>query len=169
MSGTFKTIDAANATCTAARCGTLLTRCDHPSVGQNLVMAGADRLVSQRSESGQGILAAKSGRGKYDWLYDVVCKAVMSFMSAGCSLAVRRDTPCLLGVQCTRVTSLLCVSRDSRDSASEPAPSPFPPSSLTHVHRCIGYRNPTCHSMSTSARLMYLSMYDSSVASPRST
>jgi hypothetical protein len=58
-------------------------------------MAGADRLgggtgtpvVSQRSEAGQGILVAKSGRGKYDVLYDVVCKAVMSFMSSGCSLA----------------------------------------------------------------------------------
>ena len=54
-------------------------------------------MVSQRSESGQGTLAAKAGRGKYDVfydvLYDVVCKAVMSFMSAGCSLAVLRDSP----------------------------------------------------------------------------
>ena len=47
-------------------------------------MAGADRLggvtgtpvVSQRSETGQGILVVKSGRGKYDVLYDVVCKTV---------------------------------------------------------------------------------------------
>ncbi len=31
---------------------------------------------------------------------------------------------------------------DNRDDASKTAPSPSPPSSLTHVHRCIGYRNP---------------------------
>jgi hypothetical protein len=50
---------------------------------------GGDRLdgdtdtsvVSQRSESGQGILDVKSGRGKYDVLYDVVCKSVMSFIT----------------------------------------------------------------------------------------
>ena len=73
-------------------------------------MAGADRLdggtgtpvVSQRSDSGQGILAAKAGRGKYDVLYDVVCKAVMSFMSAGCSWAVLRDTP-----PCLAITAIL--------------------------------------------------------------
>ena len=68
---------------------TFLTKCNHPRVGQNLLMAGTDRLdggtdtsvVSQRSESGQGILTVKVGRGKYD----VVCKTVMSFMWAGCS------------------------------------------------------------------------------------
>ncbi len=50
---------------------------------------------------------------------------------------------------------------DSRDGASEPAPSPSPPSSLTHAHRCIGYRNPNWHSLPKSARLTYLSVYDS--------
>ena len=63
-------------------------------------MTGTDRLgggagttvVSQRSEVVQGILVDKSGRGTYDVLYDVVSKALMSFMSAGCSLAVLRDT-----------------------------------------------------------------------------
>ncbi len=45
---------------------------------------------------------------------------------------------------------------DNRDSASETALSPPPPSSLTHVHWCIGYRNPnsvnkTRHSLSKSS------------------
>ena len=88
MSGTFNTIGTANATDTTARCVTLLTRFNHPRAGQNLLMAGPDRLggrtgtsvVSQRSEAGQGILVAKSGRGNYDVWYDVVCKVVMSFM-----------------------------------------------------------------------------------------
>ncbi len=35
--------------------------------------------------------------------------------------------------------------------ASEPAPSPSPPSSLTHVHRCIGSRNPTWQMLPNSA------------------
>ena len=54
---------------------------------------------------------------------------------------------------------------DSRDSACVPAPSPFPRSSLTHAHRCIGYRNTTWHIMPKSARLMYLSVYVSRLAS----
>jgi hypothetical protein len=67
-------------------------------------MAGADRLnggtgtpaVSQRSESGQGILGAKEGTGM--WVWSAVVLAVLSSrMSAGgCSLAGRRDNvPCL--------------------------------------------------------------------------
>jgi hypothetical protein len=45
--------------------------------------------------------------------------------------------------------------------ASPPsAPSPSP-SSLTHVHRCIGYRNPHWQSLTKSARLTYPSLYDS--------
>ena len=91
MSGTFKTIGAANATCAAARSVTLLMRCNHLRVGQNLLMAGADLsggtgtpAVSQRSESGQGILGAKEGRG--------IVAVLSSRMSAGgCSLAGRRD------------------------------------------------------------------------------
>ena len=59
-------------------CVTLVTRSNNPR--QNLLMTGTDRLdggvdtsvVSQRSESGQGILTTKAGRGKYDVLYDVV-------------------------------------------------------------------------------------------------
>jgi hypothetical protein len=53
---------------------------------------------------------------------------------------------------------------DSRDSASRltPTPSPFPRSSVTYVHRCIGYRNPTNrHFIPTSVRMMYLCVYDS--------
>jgi hypothetical protein len=65
-----------------------------------------------------------------------------------------------------------CVSNDSRSkgrdtattayaSPPSPAPSPPPPSSLTHVHRCIGYRNPHWQSLPKSARLTYPSVYDS--------
>ena len=32
--------------------------------------------------------------------------------------------------------------------------------SITHVHRCIGYRNPVWHIIPTSVRLMYLSVND---------
>ena len=58
---------------------------------------------------------------------------------------------------------------DSRDGASETTLSPSPISSLTHVHRCIGCHNPNWHSLTKSVRLMCLSVYDSSVVSPRST
>ena len=46
--------------------------------------------------------------------------------------------------------------------------SPSPPSSLTHVHRCIGDHNPNWHSLSKSVRLTYLSVYDNrdSVSEP---
>ncbi len=76
----------------------------HSSTGQNLLMAGADRLnggtgtpaVSQQSESGQGILGAKEGRGMWVWLA-VLLAVLSSRMSAGgCSLAGCRDNvPCL--------------------------------------------------------------------------
>jgi hypothetical protein len=39
--------------------------------------------------------------------------------------------------------------------------------SLTHVHRFIGYRNPNLYSLPKSSRLTYLSVYDRSVPSPR--
>jgi hypothetical protein len=49
----------------------------------------------------------------------------------------------------------------------------YPPSlfySLTHAHRSIGYRNPNPQPMSdSSARLMYLRVYDSRVSSHQST
>jgi hypothetical protein len=50
---------------------------------------------------------------------------------------------------------------DNRDGVSEPTPFPSLPSSFTHVHRCIGYRNPHWQSLSKSARLTYPSVYDS--------
>jgi hypothetical protein len=58
---------------------------------------------------------------------------------------------------------------DSTDSARpttayasplSPTPSPSPPSSLTDVHRCIGYRNPHCQSLTNTVRLTYLCVYD---------
>jgi hypothetical protein len=54
---------------------------------------------------------------------------------------------------------------DSRVNVSETGTSPFPLSSITYVHRCIGYHHPTNrYFMSTSVTLMYLSVYDSSVS-----
>ena len=50
---------------------------------------------------------------------------------------------------------------DSTDGVSGLGASPFLPSSLTHVHRCIGSRNATRQMLPTSAKLMYLSVYDS--------
>jgi hypothetical protein len=59
-------------------------------------------VVSQRSEGGQGILVVKAGRGKYDMLYVVVCKAAMS-LSAGCfSSAELRGT-----LSCLAITTIL--------------------------------------------------------------
>jgi hypothetical protein len=50
---------------------------------------------------------------------------------------------------------------DSRDGVSERAASPSTPSSLMHVHRCIGSHNATRQTLPTSVKLTYLSMYDS--------
>ena len=81
-----------------------------PSEGRTEpAVSGVDRLdgvtdtpvVSQRSESGQGILTVKTGRGKYVELYDVVSKSVMSFMSVDCSLTVLRNTPSCLAITST--------------------------------------------------------------------
>ena len=66
----------------------------HPRTGQNLLTIGTDVLnggtgtvISQRSETGRGILCVKEGIGKYDMWYGVVCKDVMSScMSIGYSL-----------------------------------------------------------------------------------
>ncbi len=110
-----------------------------------------------------------------------------------------RDSPSL------RSSHVLTNDADSADSARpihystfdasppSPAPSPSPPSSLTHVsdgvsehaaspsppfshvHRFIGSRNTVRQILPTSAKLTYLSMYDSSdgvsehAASPNST
>ncbi len=50
---------------------------------------------------------------------------------------------------------------DIRDGTSERVPSPSSPSSLMHVHRCIGSHNATRQTRPTSVKLTYLSMYDS--------
>jgi hypothetical protein len=78
----------------------------HPRMGQNLLMTGGDRLnggtgtppVSQRSESGEGILGAKEGRGM--WVWSAVVLAVLSsLMSAGgCSLTGHRDNVSYLDI-----------------------------------------------------------------------
>ena len=68
----------------------LLTRFNHPRVGQNLLMTGSDRLgggistspVSQTQESGEGILGDKSGRGMLLW-YDVVVAVLSSPLILG--------------------------------------------------------------------------------------
>ena len=52
------------------------------------------------------------------------------------------------------------TSSDVGLQSSESAPSPSTPSSLTYVHRYIGYRNPNWHSLAKSERLTYLSVYD---------
>ena len=102
-SGTEKALDS------AARRARSWSMVRHPSTGQNLLMAGADLLdaptgtaVAQRSETGQGILGAKEGKGM--WVWSAVVLAVLSSrMSArGCSLAGRRDNvPCLAKEQPT--------------------------------------------------------------------
>jgi len=67
----------------------------------------------------------------------------------------------------------VCPSHDNRSKDSDtativyesppsPAPSPSSPSSLTHVHRCIGYHNHNPQPLAeSSVRLMYLRVYDS--------
>ena len=72
-----------------------------------------------------------------------------------------------------RSSHVLTKVTDSADSArplhystfdaspSSPAPSPSPPSSLTHVHRCVGSRNAARQTLPTSAKLTHLSVYDS--------
>ena len=90
-SGTEKAMDS------AARRARSCRMVRHPSTGWNLLMAGADRLdgdtdtavVSQRSESGQGILGAKEGRGMLVWSAVVV--AVLS--SAQCAMPRHKAIP----------------------------------------------------------------------------
>ncbi len=62
----------------------------------------------------------------------------------------------------TPVSKLTYLSvYDSRDGVSEREDSPSSPSSFTHVHiMCIGSRNPTRQTLSTSVKLTYLSVYD---------
>jgi hypothetical protein len=57
-------------------------------------------------------------------------------------------------------------SLHTRDSSRQPAPSPSLCYSLTHTHRSIGYRNRNPQPLAdSSARLMYLRVYDSRVSS----
>ncbi len=60
----------------------------------------------------------------------------------------------------TKLTYLSVYDTDSRDGVSVRSTSPSPPSSLTHVHRCIGSHNTTRQTLPTSAKLTSLSMYD---------
>jgi hypothetical protein len=73
------------------------------------MMGGTDRLnggtgttsVSQRSESGQGILDVKEGRGMWVWS-TVVLSVLSSCMPAGgCSLTERHDN-----VSCLTITTI---------------------------------------------------------------
>jgi hypothetical protein len=57
---------------------------------------------------------------------------------------------------------------DRRDDGSESAPSPSPPSSLTHAHRWIGSRNPNWDSVPKSVILTNLSVYDRKYGSSQS-
>ena len=101
-SGTEKALDS------AARHARTWNMVRHPITGQNMLMTGDDLLdaptgtaVAQRSETGQGILGAKEGKGM--WVWSAVVLAVLSSrMSAGgCSLAGRRDN-----VPCLRITAI---------------------------------------------------------------
>ena len=89
-SGTEKALDS------AARRAKSWIMVRHPSTGQNLLMAGDDLLdaptgtaVATWSETGQGILGTKEGKGM--WVWSAVVLAVLSSrMSAGGSCG-----PCL--------------------------------------------------------------------------
>ena len=102
-SGTEKALDS------AARRAKSWIMVRHPSTGQNLLMAGDDLLnaptgtaVATWSETGQGILGAKEGKGM--WVWSAVLLAVLSsrMSTGGCSLAGRRDN-----VPCLRITAIL--------------------------------------------------------------
>ncbi len=47
---------------------------------------------------------------------------------------------------------------NEQQSVTKSIASPSPPSSLTHVHRCIGSHNATRQTLPTSAKLTYLSV-----------
>jgi hypothetical protein len=53
---------------------------------------GSQTVVSQLSETGQGIMCVKEDIGKYDMRYGVVSKDVMSYTSVVFSLGGGRDT-----------------------------------------------------------------------------
>ncbi len=53
---------------------------------------GSQTVVSQLSETGQGIMCVKEDIGKYDMWYGVVSKDVMSCTSVVFSLGGGRDT-----------------------------------------------------------------------------
>ena len=81
-------------------------------------MAGADLLnggtgtpaVLKRSESGQGILGVKEGRGKWVWSAVVVAVLSSRMSAGGCSLAGRRDNvPCLAITAIAIYSNIMCV------------------------------------------------------------
>ena len=89
--------------------------------GTDLLDTPTDTVVAQRSETGQGILGAKVGKGMWVWSA-VVLEVLSSRMSAGgCSLTGRRDNaPCLditanlLGLSsqkpCVCILDIFCFS-----------------------------------------------------------
>ena len=78
-----------------------------------------------------------------------------------------RSVPVINRVPWTSSTCLLCVSNDSQDSSSKPAPSPSLCYSLIHTHRSIGYRNIPQSLTESSTRLIYLRVYDSRAISSK--
>jgi hypothetical protein len=74
--------------------------------GSDLLDTPTGTVVVHRSETGQGILGVKEGKGM--WVWSVVVLVVLSSrMSAGgCSLAGRHDN-----VPCLRITTIVDVRR----------------------------------------------------------
>jgi hypothetical protein len=76
----------------------------HPYTGQNLLMVGTDLLdeptgtvIVQRSETGQGILGVKDGKGMWVWSVMVLVVLSSRMSTTDCSLAGHRDNvPCLV-------------------------------------------------------------------------
>jgi hypothetical protein len=82
----------------------------------------------------------------------------------------RQDTP-KPGGRGGSPTAGVCYYFLGASYETSPGESPHAgctPSSLTHVHRCIGNHRPTC-SLSKSVRLTYLSVYDNSDNTPENT
>ncbi len=106
----------------------------------------------------------------WSWSFYILLKINYSFLVFIRDIASEPAlSPCL-----SKSASLTYLSvYDSRDSVSESTLSPSPLSSLTYVHRCIGYRNPNWHSLPNPVRLTNLSVYDkrdvSSVSQPQLT
>ncbi len=112
-----------------------------------------------------------SGRSKHQWkesyrIVDAVVELTFVFLlvtfrgspSLRSSHVLTKDTdspdsarPIHYSTPLAKLTYLSVY--DNRDGVSEQAASPSPPSSLTHVHRCIGPRNATRQTLSNSVKL----------------